>query len=53
MAKIPEAQARLYKNVFICKKCKSKVRSPTIKILQEKVKCRSCGGKSFRAVRKK
>lgn len=53
MAKIPEAQARLYKDVFVCKKCKTKVRSPNIKIIQGKVKCRRCGGKEFRAVRKK
>ena len=53
MAKIPEAQARLYRNVFVCKKCKTKVRAPNIKILQGKVKCRRCGSKAFRAVRKK
>ena len=53
MAKIPEAQARLYKNVFVCKKCKTKVRAPNIKILQNKIKCKRCEGKSFRAVRKK
>lgn len=53
MAKIPEAQARLYKNVFVCKKCKTKVRAPNIKILQGKIKCRRCDGKEFRAVRKK
>lgn len=53
MAKIPEAQARLYKNVFVCKKCKTKVRAPNIKILQGKVKCKRCGGKAFRPVRKK
>ncbi|MBU4502804.1 MAG: hypothetical protein KKA79_09485 [Nanoarchaeota archaeon] len=53
MAKIPEAQARLYKNVFVCKKCKSKVRAPNIKILQGKIKCKRCNSKSFRAVRKK
>ncbi len=53
MAKIPEAQARLYKNVFVCKKCKTKVRAPNLKILQRKVKCKRCEGKAFRAVRKK
>jgi DNA replicative helicase MCM subunit Mcm2 (Cdc46/Mcm family) len=27
MAKIPEAQNRLFKNVFVCKSCHTKVRS--------------------------
>jgi len=53
MAKIPEAQARLYKNMFVCKKCKTKIKAPNIKILQGKVKCRRCNSKAFRAVRKK
>lgn len=53
MAKIPEAHARLFKNVFVCKRCKTKIKAPNIKILQKKVKCRRCGSKAFRAVRKK
>lgn len=53
MAKIPEAQARLYRNVFVCKRCKTKVRAPNIKILQGKIKCRRCSSHAFRAVRKK
>ncbi|MDP2908497.1 MAG: hypothetical protein Q8N77_01695 [Nanoarchaeota archaeon] len=53
MAKIPEAQARLYRNVFVCKRCKTKVRAPNIKILQGKIKCRRCNSHAFRAVRKK
>lgn len=53
MAKIPEAQARLYKNIFVCKKCKTKIKASNIKILQKKIKCRRCGAKAFRAVRKK
>ena len=53
MAKIPEAQARLYKNVFVCKRCKTKLRASNLKILQGKIKCHNCGSKAFRAVRKK
>jgi len=52
MAKIPETQARLFKNIFVCKKCKSKLRSNMNKILQKKVKCRKCQGKAFRPLRK-
>lgn len=53
MAKIPEAQKRLFKNVFVCKKCKSKIRAEPLKILEGKVKCRKCGKRAFRPLRKK
>ena len=51
--KIPEAQNRLFKNVFVCKNCKSKIRSRPLKILEGKVKCRKCGKKAFRTIKKK
>ena len=53
MVKFPEAQARKYRNVFICKKCSTKIRADSMKILHGKVKCRRCNFKRFRAVRKK
>lgn len=51
--KIPAAQARLFKNIFICKDCNSRIRSEARKIIEGKVKCRKCSGRAFRAVRKK
>jgi len=53
MVKFPEGQARKYRNVFICKKCSTKIRTQSMKITQGKVKCRRCHGKKFRSVRKK
>ncbi len=53
MAKIPEAQNRLYKNVFVCKNCHSKIKSDAQKILKGKVKCRKCKKSAFRPLRKK
>jgi len=53
MAKIPEAMNRLFKNIFICKNCKSKIRARQIKILEGSIKCRKCGKKDFRTIRKK
>lgn len=53
MAKIPEAQKRLFKNVFVCKKCKTKVRADPRKIILGKVKCRKCAKKAFRPLKKK
>lgn len=51
--KIQAAQNRLFKNVFICKVCKHKMKIEPLKILQGKVRCRKCGGKDFRTMRKK
>jgi ribosomal protein L40E len=52
MAKIPEATERLFQNVFVCKRCKTKIKAPSIKIIAKKIACRKCGGKSFRAIKK-
>ena len=53
MAKIPEAMNRLFKNVFVCKNCKSKQRADPQKILKGKVKCRKCKKAAFRVIKKK
>jgi len=53
MAKILEAQNRLFKNVFVCKNCQAKIKSKPLKILEGKVKCRKCGKKAFRPLKKK
>ena len=53
MAKFPEAEARLMKNVFVCKICKTKIRAPNMKVILGKVKCRKCGSKKLRPARKK
>jgi len=53
MARIPAAQSRLFKNVFVCKNCKSKIRADSRKIILGKIKCRKCGSTAFRTKRKK
>ncbi len=53
MAKIAEAQNRLFKNIFVCKNCQSKIRADSQKILKGKVKCRKCKKKAFRPLKKK
>lgn len=51
--KLPAAQARLYHNMFVCKKCKAKIRAEPRKILEGKIRCRKCLKKAFRPVKKK
>jgi DNA-directed RNA polymerase subunit RPC12/RpoP len=53
MAKIPEANARLYEGIFVCKDCKSKIRSDQLKVLEGSIKCRKCGSNSLRPIKKK
>ena len=53
MAKIAEAQNRMFKNVFVCKNCQSKIRADSQKILKGKVKCRKCHQRNFRPLKKK
>lgn len=53
MAKIPAAQARMFKNVFICKNCSSKLKVEARRVIEGKVKCRKCKGRAFRPMRKK
>jgi len=52
-AKIPAAQQRLFKNVFICKNCCSRMRADPKKIVTGSVRCRKCKKRAFRQIRKK
>jgi len=52
MVKFPEASLRMFKNIFVCRRCKAKIRSIPQKIIHKKVKCRRCGGRAFRPMRK-
>jgi len=53
MAKLAPAQARLFKNIFVCKNCKAKIRTEPIRVIGGKVKCRKCGSHALRPKRKK
>ncbi len=53
MVKFPEANVRLFQNIFVCKVCKAKIRAPNLKVIQGKIKCRKCGSTKLRPVKKK
>ena len=53
MGKIDVADHRIFGGVFVCKSCKSKIRSNIMKVLRGKVSCRKCGAKALRVKRKK
>ncbi|HLC58337.1 MAG TPA: hypothetical protein VJI68_00595 [Candidatus Nanoarchaeia archaeon] len=53
MAKFAEANKRMYKNVFVCRRCKTKKKADPSKVRRGKVSCRNCYSKALRPVRKK
>jgi len=53
MAKIEAAQNRLFKNIFVCKNCRAKIKAEARKVILGKIKCRKCGGTALRTKRKK
>jgi len=53
MAKIEAAHTRLFKGVFVCKRCGSKMKALSSKIAEGKVRCRKCKSNVLRPKRKK
>lgn len=53
MAKFPEAEARIMKNKYVCKKCKSVVKADALKVINEEVSCKRCSSRALRVKRKK
>jgi len=53
MVKFDEAAARFLRNMFVCKACKTKLRTSNMRVLAGKARCRKCDGTAFRPVRKK
>jgi len=43
---------RLFKNMFVCERCKSKIRADPQKVLKSKVRCRKCGRSQLRVLKK-
>ena len=52
MARFPEADARLFENVYICLKCGAKNRVDKRRMRLGKAKCRECHYTRLRAKRK-
>jgi len=53
MAKFAEAEARMFRNKFVCRRCKSTIKAPNMQILAGKVTCRNCKNHDFKPKRKK
>ena len=53
MVKVEAAHTRLFKNVFVCKKCGAKIRADPRKVAEGKVRCRKCKSTALRPKSKK
>ncbi len=53
MGTFPEAMARMFNSIYICRKCESKIKLPISKFLTGKGVCRKCNSKKLRPVRVK
>ena len=53
MGKFKEAVARLFKNKFVCKDCKTTMKAPMLKVIAGKVACRNCGSRALRPIKTK
>ena len=53
MGKFPEADARRFHNVFVCRNCKSKIKAPNMKVIGGRIACRNCASKQLRTIKRK
>ncbi|HLC22410.1 MAG TPA: hypothetical protein VJJ79_01415 [Candidatus Nanoarchaeia archaeon] len=53
MVKFEATVARIFRRIFVCRRCKQKVRTDMGRILAGKVKCRTCQGRAFRPIKSK
>ncbi len=52
MAKFDAAINRLFNRIFVCKNCKTKVKTDMSRVLMRKISCKNCGSKHFRPIKK-
>ncbi|MBI4919307.1 50S ribosomal protein L40e [archaeon] len=53
MGKFPEADARFFKNKYVCRRCKAVLKTPVRKVFDKSATCRKCAGHHFKPKRKK
>ena len=53
MVKFPEAQIRLFRGKYACKKCKSVTKASPMLVAAGKIKCKKCGYQNIRPLRKR
>jgi len=52
MAKFAEAINRMFGRVFVCRNCKTKIKTDMQKVIAGEARCKKCGGKTFRPIKR-
>ncbi|MFA4887746.1 MAG: 50S ribosomal protein L40e [Candidatus Nanoarchaeia archaeon] len=52
MVRFPEATKRIFGNVYVCRKCKTKRKADPAKVLKGKISCKKCASKALRPIKK-
>jgi len=53
MARFDATVGRLFRRVFVCRRCKTKIRTDISRIMLGNIQCRKCQGKAFRVIKSK
>lgn len=52
MAKFEATANRIFNRIFVCRRCKKKMRVDVNKVVAKQVLCKNCGMKNFRPIKK-
>lgn len=52
MGKFEEAIGRMFKRVFVCRNCKTKMKTDKLRIMKGEVRCKKCGSHNLRPIKK-
>ncbi|HII15633.1 MAG TPA: hypothetical protein HA362_04940 [Nanoarchaeota archaeon] len=52
MGKFDEAIGRMFNRVFVCRNCKTKIKTDKMRILKKEIICKKCGSDQFRPIKK-
>lgn len=52
MGKFDESIGRMFSRVFVCRNCKTKMKTDKMRIIKGEVKCKKCGSEQLRPLKK-
>lgn len=52
MGKFDESMGRMFGRVFVCRNCKTKIKTDKIRIMKGEIRCKKCGSDQFIPIKK-
>ena len=52
MGKFDESMGRMFGRVFVCRNCKTKIKTDKIRIMKGEIRCKKCGSDQFSTIKK-